>query len=50
MYILEKSYIQQLFKIVEKLGSVDMNSVEQTILFDKLEKEIYKVFSIEITR
>lgn len=38
MMILEKAYLQQLFKAYEKLGSIDINNVEQVIMLDKIEK------------
>ena len=49
MMILEKAYIQQLFKVYDKLGSIDINTVEQVIMLDKIEKEISRLMCIELS-
>ena len=49
MMILEKAYIQQLFKVYDKLGSIDINNVEQVIMLDKIEKEISRLMCIELS-
>jgi hypothetical protein len=45
--MLERSYIQQLFKVVEKVNFEQMQ-VEQTILLEQAEQLVSKVFNIEI--
>lgn len=49
MMILERAYLQQLFKVYEKLGSVDINNVEQVIMLDKIEKEISRLMVVELS-
>ncbi len=49
MMILERAYLHQLFKVYEKLGSVDINSVEQVIMLDKIEKEISRLMVVELS-
>ncbi len=49
MIILERAYLQQLFKVYEKLGSVDINNVEQVIMLDKIEKEISRLMVVELS-
>jgi hypothetical protein len=35
--------------VYEKLGSVDINSVEQVIMLDKIEKEISRLMVVELS-
>jgi hypothetical protein len=35
--------------VYEKLGSVDINNVEQVIMLDKIEKEISRLMVVELS-